>query len=328
MINRFPEVTKYLLITVVFFTANYLSALDLNSDRTALAVAVSTPPQIDGKVDSVWQQAQENTGFTQRVPLEGEIATQDTRFYVLYDDKKLYFLFIMLDDENENIPARLVDRDHEFYPDDSINFLLDTYNDQRRAYYFSTNPLGVEQDGLISENGENVDLTWDAIFSVAARRNAHGWVAEFAIPFNSLRFEDGQQLHEWGFNAWRIRKKNREISYWCLVDQNYKMFRLDLSGRLSGIQNVKSGHQLQLLPYLTTRNNKPAAGDNVDLNAGLDLKYAVTSDLTLDLTLNPDFGQVEIDEEQINLDKRYEIQLEEKRPFFLENTTLFQTPFY
>ena len=177
-------------------------------------------------------------------------------------------------------------------------------------------------------------MTWDTIFEVAARVNSFGWIAEFSIPFKSLRFNDNEPYQIWGFNVWRVRKQSREVTYWSLVDQNYQMIRLDKGGALIGMKSIKSGRNLSLLPYVTARNiNSPDldTGDRVvenEINPGLDLKYGVTSDLTLDLTINPDFGQVEIDEEQINVDKRYEIQLEEKRPFFLENTNLFQAPYY
>ena len=298
-------------------------------DKRAFAIYTISAPKIDGKVDKVWFRAPVQKGFLQRTPRQGEKASNDTRFYVLYDLKNIYFLFVMIDRDSRSIPARLVDRDHEFYPDDNINFYLDTYNDTRKAFYFSTNPRGVEQDGLISENGTNVDMTWDGIFKVAARRNRYGWVAEFAIPYKTLRFEDNLRYQIWGFNVWRVRKKSREESYWSLVDQNYLPFRLDRGGVLIGMKNVQSGHHLNLLPYTTAKHNKSfGSNQTVDFNAGLDLKYNITSDLTLDLTANPDFGQVEIDEEQINLDKRFEVQLEEKRPFFLESTNLFQSPFY
>ncbi|MEJ2635882.1 MAG: DUF5916 domain-containing protein [Calditrichia bacterium] len=298
-------------------------------ERKAIAVFTTKPPAIDGMVDEVWLKAPANKGFVQRVPEQGSPATTDTRFYILFDKKNIYFLFFMLDPETSTIPARLVDRDHRFYPDDSINFYLDTYNDNRKAFYFSTNPKGVQQDGLISENGDNIDMSWDCIYKVGSRVNGHGWVAEFSIPYNSIRFKDDLKYQVWGFNAWRIRKNSRENSYWSLVDQNYREFRLDKGGVLIGMKDIRAGNNLDLLPYVTSRVVGTGANQNEwDYNKGLDLKYGLTSDLALDFTLNPDFGQVEIDEEQINLDKRYEIQLEEKRPFFLENKNLFQTPFY
>lgn len=320
---------RFSLVLYIFFIIFCLPNFLLSSKYQAVAVYTKVPPKIDGKVDKEWLDSEPRDGFIQREPLEGHPASNDTKFYILYDDNNIYLLFIMLDKDPMSIPARLVDRDYQFYPDDSINFYLDTYNDQRKAFYFSTNPLGIEQDGLISENGDNVDLTWDAIFKVAARKNQYGWIAEFQIPFTSLRFNDHLREQIWGFNAWRIRKQTREISYWSLVDQNYQMIRLDKGGVIVGLHRLSGGHHLDLLPYITTRNIKhKIESDGTEFKPGLDLKYGLTSDLTFNLTLNPDFGQVEIDEEQINLDKRYEIQLEEKRPFFLENTNLFQTPFY
>jgi len=318
----------FTLFKVPWLLALYVPLFGDEANYQAVATFTTVPPRIDGKVDKEWLKAQAQYGFLQREPLQGEPASNDTKFYVLYDREHIYFLFIMLDNEPNSIPARLVDRDYEFYPDDSINFYLDTYNDSRKAFYFCTNPLGIEQDGLISENGDNLDLTWDTIFQVAARRNEYGWIAEFKIPFTSLRFNSGLHNNTWGLNVWRVRKKNREISYWALVDQNYQMVRLDKGGVLTGLSGIEGGHQLRLLPYFTLRGEDELRLKESEANPGLDLKYGLTSDLTFDLTLNPDFGQVEIDEEQINLDKRYEIQLEEKRPFFLENTNLFQTPFY
>jgi hypothetical protein len=298
-------------------------------ENRAIAVFTLKPPRIDGKVDKVWLNAPSYNGFIQREPEQGEVVANDTRFYILYDNTHIYFLFVMLDNDPASIPARLLDRDQSFEPDDNINFYLDTYNDHRKAFFFSTNPTGVERDALISENGTNIDFTWDTIFKVAARINNYGWVAEFSIPYKSLRFTDELSFQIWGFNVWRMQKKSREISYWSLVNQDYQIYRLDKGGVLIGMKNIESGHNLNLLPYVTNRNiTSDTVRNKTDFELGLDLKYGVTSDLTLDWTINPDFGQVEIDEEQINLDKRYEIQLEEKRPFFLENTNLFQTPFY
>lgn len=292
----------------------------------AVGVYTKTPPKIDGYVDSVWLQTHNQRGFVQRTPYQGYKASNDTRFYVLYDDHNIYFLFFMLDSHPEKIPARLVERDYQFYPDDSINFYLDTYNDHRRAFYFSTNPYGVEQDGLISENGSNVDMSWDGIFKVEARRNKFGWVAEFAIPFKTLRFDDSKKFQIWGFNVWRVRKEDREVTYWSLVDQNYDVFRLDKGGVLI-LKGIRSGNHVDFLPYLTAKHKGSTMQlNNVQSTFGLDTRYGVTSDITLNLTVNPDFGQVEIDEEQINLDKRFELSLPEKRPFFLENTNLFQLP--
>jgi len=326
-LQKYDITILFLCFSLIIIGNAFTSARKPLPEKRSFAIYTPIPPKIDGKVDRVWLKAPANGGFLQHSPEQGLPATNDTRFFVLYDDKNIYFLFIMLDRDLRSIPARLVDRDYEFYPDDCINFYLDTYNDHRRAYFFSTNPLGVEQDGLISENGENVDLTWDGIFEVAARINKYGWVAEFAIPYKTLRFRDNLKYQIWGFNVWRVRKKNREISFWSLVDQNYRIYRLDKGGVLIGMKNVSSGQHVYFLPY-TTVSQVYSEDKEVEFKTGIDIKYNPSSDITLDLTLNPDFGQVEIDEEKINLDKRLEIFLEEKRPFFLENTNLFQLPFY
>lgn len=233
----------------------------------------------------------------------------------------------MLDPEPEKIPARLVERDYQFYPDDSINFYLDTFNDHQRAYYFCTNPFGVEQDALVSENGTRVEMSWDCVYEVSTKKNKFGWTAEFAIPFKSLRFNGSKENQIWGFNTWRVRKKNREVSFWSLVDRNYDPFRLDKGGVIVIEDHIKSGNHINLLPYTTARYLEIRNQDSdFESKGGLDVQYGLTSDLTTNLTLNPDFGQVEIDEEQINLDKRFELYLDEKRPFFLENANLFQLP--
>ncbi len=295
----------------------------------AFAIYTRVPPKIDGKVDKVWLRAPQQHGFTQQIPVEGVPATEDTRFYVLYDEHHIYFLFIMLDSDPGSIPTRLFERDQEFYPDDCINFYLDTYWDRRKAYFFSTNARGVERDGLISENGDKIDMSWDGIFQVESRVTKYGWIAEFSIPLKTLRFDDDKRYQVWGFNVWRVRKKGREISSWSPVGQNYRTYRLDQGGVLIGMKRIRSGMNLSVLPYVTARSQ--TTGGEVqkpEYKGGVDVKYGITTDLTMDLTVNPDFGQVEIDEEQINLDKRFEVQLPEKRPFFLENTNLFQTPFY
>lgn len=298
-------------------------------DYRAFAIYTRVPPKIDGKVDKVWLRAPQQRGFTQQIPVEGIPASEDTRFYVLYDEHHIYFLFIMLDSDPRSIPARLFERDQDFYPDDCINFYLDTYWDRRKAYFFSTNARGVERDGLISENGDKIDMSWDGIFQVESRITRFGWIAEFSIPLKTLRFDDDKRYQVWGFNVWRVRKKDREISSWAPVSQDFQMYRLDRGGVLIGMKRIQSGINLNLLPYVTARSqNLNDENKKQEFKGGLDLKYGINTDLTLDLTLNPDFGQVEIDEEQINLDKRFEVQLPEKRPFFLENTNLFQTPFY
>jgi hypothetical protein len=326
---------RFLLITVTLFCLQIFvypqSDQSILDRKSAYAIYTDTKPKIDGIVDACWLNAKSNNDFIQRQPAQGEEATNQTNFFILYDSHKIYILFIMRDPNPRNISARLVERDYNFDPDDNINFYLDTFNDRQRAYYFSTNPYGVERDGLISDNGSNVDINWDGIYEVAARKNNYGWVAEFAVPFNTLRFDDSNEQQIWGFNTWRVQKENREISYWSLVDQNYEPFRLDKGGVIIGKKNIQSGKHLEILPYLTAQHNQIASDrstleSDLEGNFGFDLKYGVASDLTANLTVNPDFGQVEIDEEQINLDKRFELFLEEKRPFFLENTNLFQLP--
>lgn len=321
--------SKLIILFLVVLVYCFISSAEvILPEKKVIVFYTEKAPKIDGRVDELWLNASVQSGFIQREPMQGENASQETRFYVLYDDNHIYFLFIMLDDEPFLIPSRLLERDQQFYPDDNINFYLDTYNDQRKAFYFATNPSGVEKDGLISENGDNLDLTWDTIFQVAARRNEYGWVAEFAIPFTSIRFKDDLRYQIWGFNVWRVRKKNREISFWSPVHQNFNMYRLDKGGILVGMQNIHSGQHLKVTPYLTARNIQQHEHPEAQFDLGMDVKYGFTSDLTFDLTVNPDFGQVEIDDEKINVDKRFEVQLEEKRPFFLENTNLFQSPFY
>jgi len=319
-----------ILIVISLLNFSYSSEKlnsSLQTGKYIKSVFTNPTPKIDGVVDECWLKAQANSSFLQREPNQGKKATTETRFYVLHDNDHLYLLFIMLEPNPEKIPARLVERDYQFYPDDSINFYLDTFNDQQRAYYFCTNPLGVEQDALVSENGTRVEMSWDCIYEVSAKKNKFGWIAEFAIPFKSLRFNGSKENQVWGFNTWRVRKENREVSFWSLVDQNYDPFRLDKGGKVIIESNIHSGNHISLLPYTTSRYFEvPNQDGEFEAKGGLDAQYGLTSDLTVNLTLNPDFGQVEIDEEQINLDKRLELSLDEKRPFFLENANLFQLP--
>ncbi len=317
----------FLGIMVLIILNDFLRAKQVQqtSQRpVAIATRTPVPPRIDGKVDAVWLRAKKYDQFVQRYPDQGKPAMDPTYFLVMYDSENLYLLFIMRDSQPDKIPARLVDRDYRFSPDDNINFYLDTYNDQQRAFFFSTNPLGVKQDGLISNNGSQVDLNWDCVFDVAARKNKYGWVAEFKIPLKSIRFSRKRSPQKWGFNVWRVRRKNREISYWSLVSQDYNVFRLDRGGVLIiPDNNIHHGKQLQFWPYVTAQQQTIEGVATLKPNAGLDAQYAITPDNILTFTLNPDFGQVEIDREQINLDKRFELFYPEKRPFFLENTTLF-----
>jgi len=253
----------YLSVIILFITFETISlkAQEQNPGQRAYAIYTAVPPKIDGRVDKAWLEAPAQKGFLQHSPDQGDRATNDTRFYVLYDHENIYLLFIMLDKDIKSIPARLLERDQEFYPDDSINFLLDTFNDNRKAFYFSTNPSGVEHDGLISENGDKLDLAWDGIYNVAACKNGFGWIAEFAVPFKTIRFDDDLRHQVWGFNVWRVRKKSREISFWSLVDQNYRLYRLDKSGVLTGVKDVQSGRNLGVLPYTTAKQITAGAGN-------------------------------------------------------------------
>ncbi len=304
-------------------------------------VRVENGPQIDGRLDEeVWLRAAVIDEFVQQEPAEGEPATERTVVRLLYDAEALYLGVEAYDTEPGGVIATEMRRDSlRLLDEDNFQVILDTFQDRRSGYMFVTSPLGAKLEQQVAEEGEggwrgrnsnNVNINWDGVWDVVSRRTADGWVAEIAIPMVTLRFpRTAEQV--WGVNFMRnIRRKNEQV-FWAPISKEYTLTRVSLAGTMTGIGAVNRGLDLRMTPYMLAggrqeRATGTVAGGGLDGSGfndyGLDVKYGVASGLNLDLTLNTDFAQVEVDEQQVNL-TRFPLFFPEKRDFFLENAGMF-----
>jgi hypothetical protein len=304
------------------------------SEPTLRAIRISNGAamRIDGILDEPdWERAPAATGFIQNEPDEGIPATERTIVKIIYDDEALYIGVRAYDSEPAEIVGHLTRRDNEC-PSDWIHLGIDSYNDKRTAFEFAVNPAGVKQDHIWFDCIQR-DRNWDGVWDVATSRDREGWTAEFSIPFSQLRFADNGGAHSWGFQVCRQINRKNEVSYWAPVPKDSNQFIAHF-GRLEGVENIPKSNRIELLPYAVGSIDiygDPEEGDPFHDAArgsgrfGADIKYGVTSNITVDMSLNPDFGQVEQDPSEFNL-TAYETYFEEKRPFFIEGSNIFRYP--
>ena len=318
-----------LVVTVVSITTLLAFASAENVERRqVVAVRVKTPPKIDGILnDSVWEEAQPSEGFIQSKPDMGEPMNQQTAIKIIYDDENIYLGIQCYDSEPEKVIGTEMRRDHEgvWEINDYVRFVLDTHHDLRSAYYFATNSLGAQVDARVTDNG-NFHMNWDAVWDCAATRHSQGWSAEFSIPFRQLRYPD-KEKHVWGFNCARSIQRSDEWGCWSSIEMK-RITSISSAGELVGLENIPRSRGLEI--RLTAVGGREVNyGSETDVTnikkPSLDIKYGLTSGLTLDATANTDFAQVEADEERVNL-SRFDIFFEEKRPFFLEGVGIFDFP--
>jgi hypothetical protein len=308
-----------LLIHSIVYTSLLLTALGAAESgvKTIMPVKITQKPVIDGKLDEpLWQQAKIAGDFVQFEPYKGRAAEFKTEVRVLYTDTYLYLGIDCFDPEAEKIIARLTKRDSDLMADDAIAIGLDTFLDHRTAYYFITNPLGTQSDGRLSDNGSTSDETWDGEWRSAAAVNSSGWSAEIAIPFSILKFKPGAD-RDWGLGIVRSipRKLGKDTWTGPVEAEN----RVSQFGVLEGLELKKSEEKIVLIPHVITRVQQD---EKTEVSAGLDARYAISQSLSSNLTVNPDFATIEADQEQINL-SRFELQLSEKRNFFLEGSEIY-----
>jgi hypothetical protein len=291
------------------------------------ALRAQTPPVIDGRLDDeVWRNAPLLDGFVEMSPIEGVAAGERTEARVLYDDHAIYFGIRCFDSHAAELRPRLGRRDYA--PEsDWIAIDLDTYHDRRSAFDFVVNISGVQSDGIFTE-GHGLTTDWDGVWEAQTSIDAEGWSAEIMIPLATLRFPR-QPVQTWGFHVRRYISRLQETDSWNLIRVN-DTSQVGRYEELVGLEGLKPGLSLQLIPYgvmtvhaSRSSGNLSAQGDT-SAGVGLDAKYALTSSLTLDATINPDFAQVEVDPEVVNL-SAFEIQFPEKRPFFLEGLDIFNS---
>jgi hypothetical protein len=291
---------------------------------------------IDGRVDDdAWAAAEPFSTFIQQEPNDGEPATEHTEIRFLLDERNLYVAVVCFDSEPANILVSQSRRDAALEDTDSVRILLDTFNDGQNAFVFGTNPFGIEYDAQVRAEGQTgqvgggggsgLNVNWDGDWTVRARITERGWEAEFSIPLKTLRYEPGQD-RTWGVNALRnIRRKNEQV-FLAPVPRGYGLQRVSVAGKLQGL-SLPARRDLKLIPYVSgaVNEDRTLAADAARRSAdvGIDVKWGLRADLTLDLTVNTDFAQVEADVEQVNL-TRFPLFFPEKRPFFLENAQLFQ----
>ena len=313
----------------------------------ARAFLVDGAPEIDGDVlgEAIWDDIVPATGFLQNTPDEGQPASERTEVRIIYTEDTVYFGIVCYVSDPSTIIVSDSRRDSSLNDTDSFQIIIDTYLDKQNGFLFGTNPAGLEYDGQVTNEGQGggrfgggvvrrsgsqqqrgsgggFNVNWDGVWQVSAEISELGWTAEIAIPFRTLRYPSGD-VQTWGLNFQRNIRSRNEQSYWAPLPRQFRLHRLSLAGELQGIE-VPPQRNLKLTPYVlgqalrrTDDTKTTALGD-----FGADLKYSVTPSMTLDLTYSTDFAQVEVDDQQVNLD-RFNLFFPEKRPFFLENAGLF-----
>ncbi len=292
--------------------------------NVAVAHRIAEPPEIDGVLDEpFWATIDPLTGFVQREPVDGAAATERTEVRIAYTDRALYFGMSMFDTDPELILGNILQRGGWIDKDDNIRIAIDTYLDRRNAYMFEIGALGAQDDALISDESSE-DWNWDGIYTTESRVTDEGWFLEVEIPFTTIRFAD-VDAPEMGIAIFRsIRRKNEQV-YWPHIGQEYRTGIRQVSryARLTGLQDLRRGRHVEAKPYaIGGATTLPGAGTTREADFGLDVKAGVTSNVSMDLTYNTDFAQVEADNVQINL-TRFNLFFPEKREFFLERAGLF-----
>jgi hypothetical protein len=291
---------------------------------TARAIRTNDPIQLDGRdADAVWRTAPITDEFFQFVPREAGPARFRTAFQVAYDDRTLYVFVRAYDPRPDSLVALLSRRDVRT-PSEWIKVVIDGFHDRRSALQFMVNPVGVKRDATVFSD-VNEDNSWDGVWDVAVHVDTLGWSAEFAIPFSQMRFTP-TDAHVFGFGVWRDIARYGERDAWPAYRPSEQTFASQL-GDLIGVEGIGRNRRLEVLPYVVTKNvTEPRPGGWThpqQQSAGLDLKAGLTSNITLDATINPDFGQVEADPAVLNL-SAFEVRFDERRPFFQEGGNLFR----
>ena len=320
--------------------------------RDLRARRLPEPPKLDGLVNEpLWQEMDAATDFVQQNPDEGELSAERTEVRIGFDDRNLYIGIICFDSQPENIVVTQNRRDAQLDDTDSVQILLDTFNDDQNGFIFGTSPTGIEFDAQVSKAGQTrgggggparaggaggrggaqrggasaFNLNWDAVWSVRSQITKRGWESEIIIPFRTLRYKPGSD-QVWGLNIQRNLRRRNELSFWSPISRAFEFTQVSMAGSLSGLE-TRTHRNLKLLPYVLGGFSQDYSRiDNqskLERDAGLDVKYSLTPSLTLDATVNTDFAQVEVDDEQVNL-SRFDLFFPEKRPFFLENSGIFE----
>ena len=304
-------------------------------EREIVPLRILEALHMDGVLDEgIWQNALAASGFTQQRPDEGQPATERTEVRILYDEQTLYIGVWAYDSDPSQIIATQMARDGDLVDDDYFQIILDTFLDRQNGVLFATNPDGARYDAQVRNEGRsegrfntNVLTDWNGVWDVYTSRNEEGWYAEMAIPWSTLRFETGDDV-DFGINLERQIRRRNEQAFWAPVIRPFSISQVSVAGTLSGMNLTRHDQRyLQVTPYslggATWTYDPGATRRDDDFDGGVDVKYGLTNNLSVDLTYNTDFSQVEVDDAQVNL-TQFSLFFPEKRTFFLENAGLFR----
>jgi len=309
---------RKLFLTNLFFLLTIpLLAFGQQEVKKTSAVKTDEFIKVDGILnESAWERAPEAGDFIQFAPDWGKPSSVRTRVKILYDGSFVYFGFICEDPEPDKVVARVTKRDAEITTDDSAYVLIDTYHDRRNCYFFTTNMIGAQRDGRITENGRTKDENWDGIWKSAGQKTDFGWTVEIAVDLSCLKYKPGRN-RTWGLNLGRSVPRLLEQSLWAgPLESTHKVSQY---GDLEGLDLEKAEKKAQIIPHIIS---KAEEGEKSEFEGGLDARYAFSQMVSANLTVNPDFATIEADQEQINL-TRFELSLAEKRNFFLEGAEIY-----
>ena len=299
---------------------------DLAPRPSANAARATGPVRVDGVLDdATWAAAPVIDAFWQQKPRSGAPATERTEVRILFDDQNLYIGAEMHDQPGYRPIIPTLQRDPNTRDGDAFGIMFDPFLDGKTVFSFFFNPGGAVRDIQSADDGRINNAAWDAAFDLDTRVHDRGWTLEVAIPWSQLRFDAARAPQVWGMNMLRrIRRKNEDAT-WAPMDRQWQIYVSSRGGTLHGLDGLETGRNLSLKPFVL--GSEPSgdlqASDTTSFEVGGDLKYGITPSMTLDLTLNTDFSQVEVDQEQVNL-TRFSLFLPEKREFFLENAGVFQ----
>ncbi len=304
----------------------FIADLDAAPRPLATATRVDGDIRIDGSLDeSVWGAAVVIDQFTQQKPDQGRPATDRTEVRIIYDDDALYIGAVLYDEDPSSLVIPTLQRDPNTRDGDAFGIALDPFLDRSNGFTFFINPGGAFRDGQVNDDGRNLNFAWEGVVTVRTRVHDEGWTLEMEIPWVTLRYDPSRPVQSWGLNLLRRNRSKNEDATWAPMDRRWPLFTMSRAGTLQGLEGLRSGQPLFVKPYglsaRATGSSRP--GTDVDADAGVDLKYGITSGLTADLTLNTDFSQVEVDQQQVNL-TRFSLFFPELREFFLENAGVFQ----
>ncbi len=326
---------QILVLGIWFLVITSSTTMTYAQDRNIEAVRIDGAPTLDGTLDEpFWHQAKPSSGFIQQRPNEGRQVTEHTEVRVVYNDKTLYFGVYAYDSQPEQIIATQMRRDGSLADDDYFQIIIDTYLDRQNGIMFATNPDGARWDAQVRNEGRaegrintNKLTEWDGVWDVITTKTEEGWFAEVAIPWRTLRYEAGAEM-TFGINFERQIRRRNEQAFWAPVVKPYSIMQVSVAGTMTGLDLAERVERnFQVKPYLlggaqwsystlnTIRND--------ELDTGVDVKFGVTPNLSMDLTYNTDFSQVEVDDAQVNL-TQFDLFFPEKREFFLENAGLFR----